>query len=392
MTVMTDEDWRALATQVADGHGPWRLPTIPPTRPEQMVALTAHTHLSEDEVRQIRALGQELSEQEWQITLKRARAERLATLVYAQLAAAELLSVMPPEVYTAFAEDYRETLLANLHIRTAQEWLLDQLAANGIAIIPLKGIVLVERLYGNPGWRRTGDIDLLVHRNDINRVCRLFRQCGYSPDLNQGHPNAFRAIAATEIRYIRENWPIVELHWGMSKRPDYRLRLANQEIWARSLTETWHGRTIRVLAHDDELRYLAVHCTADHLTISTLHWLVDVAELVRKTPTDWRWDRFVAETIAAGLATPVGLALAQCRAVLQLAVPEDALTEMLLAARAPTERAAWQSAWSTFLSPLWINAQLRALPSRRERAIYAARAWARATARAAHIPERRPRV
>jgi hypothetical protein len=383
MTVMTDEDWRALATQVADGHGPWRLPTMPPTRPEQMVALAAHAQLSEDETRQIRALGQELSEQEWQMTLTRARAERLATLVYAQLAAAGLLSVMPPEVYTAFAEDYRETLLANLRIRTTQEWLLDQLAANGIATIPLKGIVLVERLYGNPGWRPTRDIDMLVRRDDVDRIGAILGKHGYIPEAKQGHANAFGAISHTETKYTRDDSPMIELHWGLSKRPAYRRSLAEAAIWARADVETWRGRAIHVLAPSDELRYLAVHCTADH-AISQLHWLVDIAEMVRKLPTDWHWDYFVAETITAGLATPVGLALAQCRAVLQLAAPEDALTEMLRAARAPAECAAWQSAWAAYLSRKWMSAHLRDIPSLRERTLFLVRAWIRRTAIAAH--------
>ena len=392
MAVMAGEDWRALATRVADGHGPWKLPTEPPTRARQMLVLAARSQPSEDDVRQICALGEQLDELEWHELLMQAQIEQVPTLVYAQIAAAGLLPTMPSVVASRFADDYRRILHGNLRIRTAQERLFDQLTAAGIATIPLKGIVLVERLYTNPGLRETGDIDLLVERNDLHRAGVVLQQSGYTPDLNQGDPNAFRAIAATETRYEREEWPIIELHWGLSKRPDYRIRQANEGIWARALTETWHGRAIRVLAPGDELRYLAVHCTADHLTISTLRWLVDIAELVRNQPSHWSWERFSAETIAAGLATPVGLTLAQCRAVLQMEVPEEVLTEMLRAALAPTERAAWQAAWSKFLSPTWIAAQLRALPTRRERMVYGGRAWARAAARRVGIPERRPRT
>jgi putative nucleotidyltransferase-like protein len=384
MAVMAGEDWRALATHVAGGHGPWRLPTMPPTRPEQMVTLAAHAQLSEDEASQIRALGQQLSEQEWHAVMTLARAERLATLVYAQLAATGLLSVMPPDVYATFAEHYRETLLTNLRIRTAQGWLLDQLAADGVASIPLKGIVLVERLYGNPGWRPTRDIDMLVRRDDVDRIGALLGKRGYIPEAKHSHANAFGAISQTETKYTRDDSPMIELHWGLSKRPAYRRGLAEEGIWSRAGAESWRGRTIQALAPSDELRYLAVHCTADH-AISQLHWLVDIAELVRKMPTAWRWDRFVAETIAAGLATPVGLALAQCSAVLRLAVPEDALAEMLWAARAPAERAAWQSAWAAYLSREWMNAHLRDIRSSRERALFVVRAWVRRTAIAAHM-------
>lgn len=384
MAVTAGEDWRALAARVADGLGPWRLPTEPPTRTRQMLVLAARAYLSEDDARQIRALGQQLSENEWHDFLALARIERLATLVYAQIAAAGLLSAMPPEVSAAFTDDYRVTLLTNLRIRTTLEGLLDQLTAAGIATIPLKGIVLTERLYGKPGLRRIRDIDLLVRREDADQVGALLWKGGYHPDEKQSHAGTFAAIEYTETKYTRDDSAMIELHWSLSKRPSYRRALASLDIWERAVPQIWRGRSIHVLAPGDELRYLAVHCTADH-SDSPLNWLVDVAEVVRGLPADWSWDDFVAETIQAGLATPVGLALAQCRAVLHLDVPEGALAGMLRAALAPRERAAWQSAWAAYLSRAWIADHLRAISSRRERARFAVGALVRVAARAAHL-------
>lgn len=373
---MAGDDWRALATQVAAGRGPWRLPTRPPTRPEQMLALTAHARPTEDETTQARTLGQELSAAEWREVMALAQSELLTTLVYAQIGAMGLLPLLPPEVAASFAEQYRETLLTNLHIRTALERLLDQLATARIGAISLKGVVLVERLYGNLGWRRVRDIDLLVRHADADQVALLLRNSGYIPERGQEHAHDFWAIASTEMKFTHEVAPVIETHWSLSKIPAYRRGLAADALWTRTLTETWHGRTVRVLAPSDELRYLAVHCTADHAS-SPLHWLVDIAELVRGLPAGWRWDSFVAETIALGLATPVGLALAQLRAVLNLDAPEDALAEMLRAALSREERAAWQLAGTEILSRTWIAAHLRAMPSPHERALFATHALAR---------------
>lgn len=381
---MANEEWRVLATQAANGLGPWKLPVQPPTPPEQMLVLMARTRLADDEIAQAQMLGQQFSESEWNQLLTLAHREKLAALVYARSVAVGLLPLLPSTVHAMFAEYYRETLLANVRIRNKLQWVLDQLATAGIPVVPLKGVVLTERLYGNLGWRQSRDIDLLVQRADVGRIGPLLRTGGYRPEYNEGRADAFWPTTSNEVVYLREQSPPIELHWGLSKCPDYRRALATEKLWARTIDGTWHGRAIRMLAPGDELRFLAVHCTADH-PASPLQWLVDIAELVRGLPPDWSWNAFVAETTATRLATPVGLALAQCHAVLHLGVPEDALTALLRAALSPAERASWQTAWAAHLSPRWIAAQMRAIPSRRERTIFAARAWARMVAAATHL-------
>lgn len=359
--------WRALAARVADGHGPWRLPGETLTRPEQVVALAARSQLGEDEASALRTLGEALHETEWEAVQALADAGYLTSLVYAQVAAVGLLPALPPTIHAAFAEHYRASLLANLRIRTATERLLDQLDAAGIATVPLKGVVLAERIYGTIAWRYIRDIDLLARQEDVRRVSALLQASGYIAEGKHDHAHAFGAITGAETKYERSDAPMVELHWGLSKRPSYRLGLAFKDVWARTVSVTWRGRSIRLLALHDELRFLAVHCTADHRA-SQLNWLVDIAELLRKAPAGWRWNDFVAGTIAAGQATPVGLALAQCRAALGLAVPDDALTELLRAALSPRERAAWRSCWANYLSRRWITAHLREIPSWNDRA------------------------
>ena len=359
--------WRALAARVADGRGPWRLPGETLTRPEQLVALAARSQLSEDEASALRTLGEALHETEWEAVRGLADAGYLTSLVFAQVAAVGLLPALPPTIHAAFSDHYRTSLLANLRIRTATERLLDQLDAAGIAAVPLKGVVLAERVYGNIAWRYIRDIDLLAPQEDVGRVSALLQASGYVAEGKHDHAHAFGAITGAETKYERSDAPMIELHWGLSKRPSYRLGLAFKDVWARTVSVTWRGRSIRLLALHDELRFLAVHCTADH-RVSQLNWLVDIAELLRKTPADWRWDDFVAETIVTGQATPVGLALAQCRAALGLAMPDDVLTELLRAALSPRERAAWRSCWADYLSRRWIAAHLREIPSWNDRA------------------------
>ena len=46
--------------------------------------------------------------------------------------------------------------------------LLGHLEATGIPAVPLKGPLLARILYGDPALRRSHDIDILVHRRDLD--------------------------------------------------------------------------------------------------------------------------------------------------------------------------------------------------------------------------------
>jgi len=49
-----------------------------------------------------------------------------------------------------------------------------------IPCLPLRGLALAERLYGDIPPRPMGDIDLLVRKEDVHRVQALFEALGFS--------------------------------------------------------------------------------------------------------------------------------------------------------------------------------------------------------------------
>jgi hypothetical protein len=99
---------------------------------------------------------------------------------------------------------------------------------------------------------------------------------------------------------------------------------------------------------------------------------VDIAELVRALPNDWDWDwpRFIQETIALGLATPVVVALAHCQALLDLDLPPEALEALRAAAATPAERTRWRTAQTDIFSADGLRAQLGALQGTGELATF----------------------
>lgn len=110
-------------------------------------------------------------------------------------------------VTTAVRGNRARALMAEASTRT----LARTLESRGIAVLPLKGFVLGQAIYGDTGLRELGDVDLLVAPSDFDAACDVLRASGYEPADErpvEGRPVLHRSFAARQGARIR-----VELHW-----------------------------------------------------------------------------------------------------------------------------------------------------------------------------------
>jgi hypothetical protein len=82
----------------------------------------------------------------------------------------------------------------------------------GLHCAPLKGPRLAEAIYGDPGRRLAGDIDLLVPAEELADALAVVGRFGYAPPIDHveadGLPQLHFAMAHAD-----EELPPVELHW-----------------------------------------------------------------------------------------------------------------------------------------------------------------------------------
>jgi hypothetical protein len=76
------------------------------------------------------------------------------------------------------------------------------LAAAGVRSAPLKGPRLAEAIYGDPGRRLAGDVDVLVHPDDLRTAVAVVEGLGYDtpedPQGRDGLPELHFALAHSE--------------------------------------------------------------------------------------------------------------------------------------------------------------------------------------------------
>lgn len=199
---------------------------------------------------------------DWALLHEQARDHGLLTLLHESLIASGV----------AVPEFFREAAIAqwaSAHLLAAGlESTLD--ALNGVPVMPLKGPMLAEALYGDPALRPSNDLDLLVRKEDFSHAEALL--------LNQG----FEAEEDTDDyhRVFQRGNLTVELHYDLASPRGLRFDVG--EVWSRSTQTEYRFHPVRTMSAEDRAVYLCLHGLKHGFT--RLIWIDDVARSIRAVP------------------------------------------------------------------------------------------------------------
>jgi hypothetical protein len=157
------------------------------------------------------------------------RLERLAATVdwsalTQLLLGGRVLTMLGPRILAIAGErasgEFQAELAAALERGRHQEVLLqlagglamDSLAAAGIRSAALKGPLLGEAIYGEPGRRPSSDVDLLVAAEDLHNAVEVARGLGYEGPIDRPMADGLPLLHFS-LAHKGGELPPLELHW-----------------------------------------------------------------------------------------------------------------------------------------------------------------------------------
>ena len=164
--------------------------------------------------------------------------------------------------------------------------------------MPYKGPALAIQVYRDLRLRGFIDLDILIRRNDLDRVRDLIATLGYKPQIEITAAKQ-RAIFRSECDQVftrRDGKIILEVHWAITP-PFFSFALDADKLFERNVRMDLLGKDVRVLSLEDLLLILCVNGTKDiwgRLEISCC-----VAELLRDNP-QLRWTEMLKEARRLG--------------------------------------------------------------------------------------------
>jgi hypothetical protein len=191
---------------------------------------------------------------------------------------------------------------------------LDLFADQDIPVIPYKGSVLAQSIYGNLALRPFGDLDIIARKADVHRARDLLLSSGYNLTWPQIPLTVSQEDAYLEAKYNYkferpDGRVVLELHWGIS--PKYFSVPSEPEwLWNHLEQVSMGGKSVATFSPENYLLILCVH-GANHCWLYRLVWLCDIAVLLHRHPElDWEYLLGQARAQGAHRMLLVGLLLA----------------------------------------------------------------------------------
>ncbi len=121
------------------------------------------------------------------------------------------------EGWTALTQQARWHTAESLLREKELQQILDNLAANGVCPLLLKGVPLGYTHYPAPEMRPCCDTDLLIRRRDVQRVDQVLRDLGYALcTMPSGqvvmHQSTYAKTGLASLEHV------VDVHWKISNR------------------------------------------------------------------------------------------------------------------------------------------------------------------------------
>jgi len=196
--------------------------------------------------------------------------EGLVCMLFRKLQKSGALDTVSPLQRQRLQSLYYQTIAHNLQLIHDLKEILHGLNKEGIDVVLLQGMILLQQVYDDVGLRPMTDIDLWVQKKDFSDFICVLDKCGYQRDPL--YPYTFRKGTTT-----------LDLHThilGGDRIKTRRLLLAKGQecIYQKTSVIEFEGECARSLGKYDQVLYLCLHALKHN--VERLLWLADIENLV----------------------------------------------------------------------------------------------------------------
>ncbi|MGH7830783.1 MAG: nucleotidyltransferase domain-containing protein, partial [Candidatus Binatia bacterium] len=296
----------------------------------ELLLCCARTRLNDEALERVRTLSRE--ELDWGHITRTALTHGVAPLLYSTLRAT-CPGAVPKTTLDRLRDLYRANVGHSFLLTAELLKLLELFETHGIHAIPFKGPVLAASAYRDFSLRQFGDLDILVHKQNILRGGRLLVLQGYrrsgSDDGEAREHEDHEEIAFLRPKFhafVRQDRGIrIDLQWRVTEKY-FSFSLDKEPLWERLAPVSIAGRTVLTFAPMDMLLILCVHGSKHRW--EKLKWICDVAELVGVHKNAIDWEKIRQEAARQGAERMLRLGLLLAHEFLGAALPEEISQEV----------------------------------------------------------------
>jgi hypothetical protein len=264
-----------------------------------------------------------LSPADWDSLIELSRSLGITLLIYQEIKKSKYLSdLVPSAVREKFKGIYIDNLARNERLLYEALEAIKLFKDNGITLIALKGLALINDVYDDIALRPMVDIDLLVKREDISRAADLLSELGYSHEMPCREKRYFDRQHLPQ--FLKNKKTRIELHYNIvSAKSPFKIDISG--LWQRLRLVKLKNIEMHVFSYEDLLLHLCIHASFHHKFITNFVPFCDIAKLLNTPLNQFDWQVVIERAYKWRAAKCVYLALLITQEFLAAKVPDSVM-------------------------------------------------------------------
>ncbi|MEG1312098.1 MAG: nucleotidyltransferase family protein [Romboutsia sp.] len=257
----------------------------------------------------------------WQEILGIAKSHKVEGIIYSVLKKSGLSSEIENESLEELKKIVFNTGVVQIRSINNLETIFECFNNENIPVIVLKGLV-VRDFYPQPEQRSMCDVDILIHKEDLERTKELLFGMGYMLDEHE---------ASHHIKLFHRIYPVIEVHWHIVKRDGFNGNIEEFEtnIWVNTINVNVEKTQVLSLGYEDLVLHLCMHM-ASHLASSGfgLRQLGDLVLLVENKGEIINWNIFISNAKKYGFERFSKIIFNVCNKLFDMDIPKEIAYEI----------------------------------------------------------------
>ncbi len=254
---------------------------------------------------------------EWDEVIDLANKHKVEGIIYLALRKSNLVSKVGEKRINLLKQKAAITGIGQSRHISGLSIVFNKIIEENIPVIVLKGLV-VRDFYPQPDQRTMSDADILVHKDDVEKVKKLLIEMGYI--FLEDHK------ASHHIALVHHKYPVIEVHWNLFKRDGFSNDLEHYErlIWNRAIKVNVGEAEVLSLSYEDLALHLCMHMVA-HLASTGfgVRQLCDLVLLVEKKGEEIDWNSFIMKARMYGFEKFSLIMFLLCKELFQMEIPKE---------------------------------------------------------------------
>lgn len=258
----------------------------------------------------------EIEDIKWHDLVEEAREHHISPLIYSVFNKDDLIKKMDNiTLYKWKKEVFYSGVSQNRHISRTVD-LLKEFYKNNIPVIALKGLI-VRKYYPKPQLRTMSDADLLVHREDLDKVINMMINLEYIQSKHEDDHGA-------HIVFNKQGCEAVEVHWTLANKVFFKGNSYEEELWNNVMEVEIYGTKCLSLSLEDLAIHLIIHM-AVHLAHKGfgLRQPLDFVLLVNNEIDNIDWYSFIKKSQKIGIYKFTIVIVTLCNKYFNMKIPKE---------------------------------------------------------------------